>query len=201
MTDARQFSAPAERNCRPILDVLRQVLPPKGLALEVASGSGQHAAFLAPHFPDLLWQPTDADAAARRSIAAWAEHVKCPTLREPVELDAAQPVWPVDRADAVVCINMIHISPWRATLGLVGGAARVLPTGGVLYLYGPYKRGGEHTAPSNAAFDTDLRRRNPEWGVRDVDDVAAAAVAAGFGPPVIIPMPANNLSVVFRRRT
>ncbi len=200
MVDARQFSAPAERNCRPILDVLRQVLPAKGLVLEIASGSGQHAAFFAPHFPGLVWQPTDADAAARRSIVAWIEAVGCPNLRAPLELDAAADVWPVDRADAVVCINMIHISPWRSALGLVRGAARVLPANGVLYLYGPYKRDGQHTAPSNADFDADLRARNPEWGVRDLGDVAAAASAAGFGPPVIIPMPANNLSVVFRRR-
>lgn len=199
MADARQFSAPAERNCRPILDVLRQVLPARGLVLEIASGSGQHAAFFAPHFLDLVWQPSDPEAAARRSIEAWREAVGCPTLRPPVELDAASPAWPVAEADAVVCINMIHISPWPATLGLLGGAARVLAPGGVLYLYGPYKREGRHTAPSNAAFDTDLRARNPEWGVRDVADVAAAAAAQGFGPPVIILMPANNLSVVFRR--
>lgn len=199
MADARQFSAPAERNCRPILDVLRQVLPARGLVLEIASGSGQHAAFFAPHFPGLVWQPSDPEAAARRSIEAWREAAGCPTLRPPVELDAASPAWPVVQADAVVCINMIHISPWPATLGLLGGAARVLPPGGVLYLYGPYKRDGRHTAPSNAGFDADLRARNPEWGVRDVADVAATAAAQGFGRPVIIPMPANNLSVVFRR--
>lgn len=201
MADARQFSPAAERNCRPILDVLRQVLPATGLVLEIASGSGQHAAFFAPHFPDLTWQPSDADDTARRSIAAWIEAARTPNLRPPAELDAASPDWPVAHADAVVCINMIHISPWSATLGLLRGAARVLPPDGVLYLYGPYKRDGRHTAPSNAAFDADLKARNPDWGVRDVGDVAAAAAAEGFGAPGIIPMPANNLSVIFRRRT
>lgn len=200
MADFRQFSPAAERNCRPILDVLRQVLPATGLVLEVASGSGQHAAFFAPHFPDLTWQPSDADAVARRSIAAWIEAVGCPNLRPPVELDAADPDWPVGRADAVLCINMVHISPWPATVGLLSGAARVLPAEGVLYLYGPYKRNGQHTAPTNAAFDADLQAHNPDWGVRDVGEVAAAAAAEGFGPPGIIPMPANNLSVIFRRR-
>jgi len=200
MVDARQFSAPAERNCRPILDVLRQVLPAKGLILEIASGSGQHAAFFAPHFPALTWQPSDPDGAARASITAWADAVKYPNLRPPLELDAAASDWPIDRADAVMCINMIHISPWESALGLVHGAGRILPAGGVLYLYGPFRRDGQHTAPSNAAFDADLKSRDARWGVRDVGDVAAAASAQGFGAPVIIPMPANNLSVVFRQR-
>jgi len=200
MADARQFSAPAERNCRPILDVLRQVLPAEGLILEIASGSGQHAAFFAPQFPALTWQPSDPETAARASITAWADAVKCANLRPPVELDAAAGSWPVERADAVVCINMIHISPWESGLGLLRGAARILPAGGVLYLYGPFRRGGEHTAPSNAAFDADLQARDARWGVRDVGEVAIAAHALGFGAPVIIPMPANNLSVVFRRR-
>ena len=200
MADARQFSAPAERNCRPILDVLRQVLPAQGLILEVASGGGQHAAFFAPHFPRLTWQPSDPDASARASILAWADAAKCKNLRPPLEVDAAAAAWPIDKADAVVCINMIHISPWEATLGLVQGCGRVLPDGGVLYLYGPFRRGGEHTAPSNATFDADLKSRDARWGVRDVGEVAAAAAAQGFGAPVIIPMPANNLSVVFRRR-
>lgn len=201
MADARQFSAPAERNCRPILDVLRQVLPAKGLTLEIASGGGQHAAFFAPQFPALTWQPSDPDATARASIQAWADAAKCPNLRPPLDLDAAAATWPVDTADAVICINMIHISPWEATLGLVRGSGRVLPPGGVLYLYGPFRRSGQDTAPSNAAFDADLKSRDTRWGVRDVGDVAAAASAQGFGAPVIIPMPANNLSVVFRRRS
>ncbi len=200
MVEARQFSAPAERNCRPILDVLRQVLPAKGLILEVASGGGQHAAFFAPQFPALTWQPSDPQAVARASIQAWADAIKCPNLRPPLELDATAAAWPIDKADAVVCINMIHIAPWEATLGLLRGCARILPAGGVLYLYGPFRRDGQHTAPSNATFDADLKSRDPRWGVRDVGEVAAVAAAQGLGAPVIIPMPANNLSVVFRRR-
>lgn len=199
--DARLFSPATERNCRPILDVLRQVLPPSGLVLEIASGGGQHAAFFAPQFPKLTWQPSDPDTAARASIAAWAESAGLPNLRPPIELDAAHAPWPLTRADAVVCINMIHIAPWTACLGLLRGAARVLPGDGVLYLYGPFRRDGQHTAPTNTAFDADLKARNPDWGVRDVGDVAAEAAATGFGPPNIIPMPANNLSVVFRRRS
>lgn len=197
MTEARHFSPSAERNCRPILDVLRQVLPNAGLVLEVASGSGQHAAFLAPHFPALEWQPSDPDAAARASIAAWTEAND--NVRPPLDLDAARPDWPLVQADAVVCINMIHIAPWAAALGLLAGAARALPADGVLYLYGPYCREGQPTVPSNAAFDADLRARNPEWGLRDLGEMATAAAVAGFGQPVVIPMPANNLSVVFRR--
>ena len=200
MSDARLFSPAVERNCRPILDVLRQVLPPAGLVLEIASGSGQHAAFFAPHFPALTWQPSDADANARVSIGAWAKTTGAENLRPPLDLDAAASEWPLARADAVVCINMIHIAPWPACLGLLQGAARILPPDGVLYLYGPFRRDGKHTAPSNTAFDADLKARNPEWGVRDVGEVGAAAAAAGFGPPSIIPMPANNLSVVLRRR-
>ena len=200
MADARKFSAPAERNCRPILDVLRQVLPAHGLILEIASGGGQHAAFFAPQFPAVTWQPSDPDATARASVQAWADAANCPNLRPPLDLDATAAAWPIDKADAVVCINMIHISPWEATLGLMRGCGRILPDGGVLYLYGPFRRSGQHTAPSNATFDADLKSRDARWGVRDVGEVATEAAAQGFGAPVIIPMPANNLSVVFRRR-
>ncbi len=199
MSDARMFSPAAERNCRPILDVLRQILPSTGIVLEVASGSGQHAAFFAPHFPALTWQPSDADANARASIAAWAESAEVTNFRAPIALDAISADWPITKADAVVCINMIHIAPWEACVGLLRGAARILPADGVLYLYGPFRREGRDTAPSNTAFDADLRARNPAWGVRDIADVQRAAAAAGFGPPSIIPMPANNLSVIFRR--
>jgi SAM-dependent methyltransferase len=197
VADPRQFSAPAERNSRPILDVLRQVLPASGVVLEVASGSGQHAAFLAPQFPSLIWQPSDPSAVARASIQEWTAGIA--NMRPPVDLDATAAPWPALSADAVVCINMIHIAPWAACLGLLQGAAGLLAPGAPLYLYGPYRRDGRDTAPSNAAFDADLKARNPAWGVRDLETVAAAAAAAGFGPPAIIPMPANNLSVVFRR--
>lgn len=198
MTTAERLDAPATgRNREPILEVLRRVLPPAGLVLEVASGTGQHAAFFAESLPDLVWQPTDRDPTHRTSIAAWTEGL--PNVRPPLDLDTTRRPWPVERAEAVVCINMIHIAPWEAGLGLLDGAAAVLPPGGPLVLYGPYRRGGAHTAPSNAAFDADLRARNPAWGVRDLEAVESAAVAAGFTLQEVVAMPANNLTVLFRR--
>lgn len=190
----------AARNREPILAVLREVLPPTGLVLEIASGSGEHAMWFAEALPAIEWQPSDGDEGARASIAAWRAQAKLPNLREPIALDAAAPAtWPITRADAVVCINMIHIAPWAAAEGLFSGASRVLPAGGVLFLYGPYREGGRHTAPSNEAFDADLRRLNPEWGVRDLDDVTALAARHGFTLAKRVAMPANNLSVVFVR--
>jgi SAM-dependent methyltransferase len=200
MEDQRQFAPATERNRAPILDVLKPVLPPQGLVLEIASGSGQHTAFLAPHFPALTWQPSDPNPAARSSIAAWIAQTPAPNIRPPLALDASAAAWPIDRADAILCINMIHIAPWTAALGLIAGAARLLGGGGVLYLYGPYRRDGQHTAPSNAAFDDDLKARNPAWGIRDLGDVAALAAKSGFGPAAVTEMPANNLSVVFRKK-
>jgi SAM-dependent methyltransferase len=189
----------AARNRQPILDVLRPRLSPSGLVLEVASGSGEHALFFAEAMPGLVFQPTDPDAEARASIDAWVADSGLANLRPAVALDAAAPAWPIAAADAVLCCNMIHISPWTSAIGLVAGAARILPPGGLLYLYGPYRRNGRHTAPSNAAFDEDLRRRDPAWGVRDLEAVAALAADSGFGPPEVVEMPANNLSVLFRR--
>ncbi|MCA0301775.1 MAG: class I SAM-dependent methyltransferase [Proteobacteria bacterium] len=189
----------AARNRQPILEVLRTRLPDRGLVLEVASGTGEHAVHFAAALPGLVFQPSDPDAAARASIDAWGTDSGLPNLRPALALDASAAGWPIAAADAVLCCNMIHISPWASTVGLVGGAARVLPSGGLLYLYGPYRRGGRHTAPSNEAFDADLRRRNPAWGVRDLEAVAALATEAGFDPPEVVEMPANNLSVVFRR--
>lgn len=189
----------AARNRQPILEVLRTRLPDRGLVLEVASGTGEHAVHFAAALPGLVFQPSDPDAAARASIDAWGTDSGLPNLRPALALDASAAGWPIAAADAVLCCNMIHISPWASTVGLVGGAARVLPSGGLLYLYGPYRRGGRHTAPSNEAFDADLRRRNPAWGVRDLEAVAALATDAGFDPPEVVEMPANNLSVVFRR--
>ena len=148
--------------------------------------------------PHLIWQPTDCDEQALKSIAAHRAASGLPNLLAPLVLDAAAPEWPVERADAIVAINMVHISPWRATQGLMAGAGRVLPPGGVLYLYGAYKENGAHTAPSNEAFDQDLRRRNPEWGVRDLEEVADLAREHGLDLVERIPMPANNLSLVFR---
>lgn len=195
-----RLKAPATaRNRDPILAVLRDVLPENGLVLEVASGTGEHAVHFAAALPALDWQPSDPDAASRASIAAWTAASGLANVCPPLMLDAASGEWPIDHADAIVCINMIHISPWAATEGLMAGAGRLLPEGGVLYLYGPYRRPGHPTAPSNEAFDADLRSRNPLWGLRDLDDVTALAARHGLEPVQVREMPANNLSVVFRR--
>lgn len=191
----------AARNREPILEVLRDRLPGRGLVLEVASGTGEHALHFAAALPGLVFQPSDPDPDARASIDAWVADSGLPNLRPALALDASRPDWPVAAADAVLCCNMIHISPWASAVGLVTGAGRILPPGGLLYLYGPYRRDGRHTAPSNEAFDADLKRRNPAWGVRDLEAVADLAVDAGFGGPEVVEMPANNLSVMFRRRT
>jgi SAM-dependent methyltransferase len=196
----RQHSPSAERNREPILAVLRTVLPATGRVLEIASGTGQHALCFAGALPGLDWQPSDADAEARESIAAWMAHDAPPNLRAPLALDVHQPEWDVGALDAVVCINMIHISPWSAAQALFAGASRSLVDGGVLYLYGPYKRGGAHTAPSNEAFDRQLRSRDPSWGVRDMEAVVALGASTGFECDEPIAMPANNFSLVFRKR-
>jgi hypothetical protein len=194
------LTAPAvARNRDPILAVLRDVLPAAGIVLEIASGSGEHAVHFAAALPHLAWQPTDPDAQARGSIAAHAARAGLANLLPPLELDASAPVWPVTRADALVSINMIHIAPWRATQGLMAGAARLLSAGSPLYLYGPYREHGRHTAPSNAAFDASLQARNPAWGVRDLDAVVALAAEHGLTLQHTVAMPANNLSVIFRR--
>jgi SAM-dependent methyltransferase len=187
------------RNRDPILDVLRRVLPPQGLVLEIASGSGEHAVYFAQNLPALAWQPTDPDAAALASIAAHRQSVDAPNLLPPLQLDVTAEIWPLARADAIICCNMIHIAPWEACEGLIAGTVRVLPAGGVLYLYGPYKIGGRHTAASNAAFDADLRARDPAWGIRDLDTVTALAERSGLAHAETVEMPANNLSVIFRR--
>ena len=194
-TDARRSSPSAARNRGPILDALRPRLPGAGLLLEVASGTGEHCAHLAAALPGLTFQPTDPDADALASINAWCGGL--PNVRPALALDAAAAEWPVTAADAVLCSNMIHIAPWAAAVGLMAGAARVLPPGGVLALYGPYMRGGRHTGPGNAAFDADLQARNPAWGVRKLEAVAALAAEVGFGTPEVLQMPADNLMVVF----
>lgn len=193
--------APAtERNQGPILEVLRRVLPPHGTVLEVASGTGQHAVAFAAALPGVTWQPTDADATALDSIRAWAAEAGLPNLPPPLPLDAADTgPWPVERADAVVCINMIHIAPWAACQGLMRGAGAVLPDGGVLVLYGPYRLDGRHTAPSNAAFEDWLKAQDPRFGVRDLDAVRTEAAANGLTLAEVVEMPANNLTVVFRK--
>jgi len=188
------------RNRDPILDVLRTRLPTKGLVLEVAAGAGEHAVHFAAALPALQWRPTDADTEALASIAAWREHAGLRNLLPPLRLDASQPdIWPIQRADAVVAINMIHISPWSATVGLTAGAARVLPSGGGLFLYGPFIESDAPTAPGNVEFDRSLRRRNPDWGVRHLDDLVGLAVAQGIALAERLTMPANNLLLVFRK--
>jgi hypothetical protein len=200
MTDARRFAPATARNREPILAVLRRVLPASGTVLEIASGTGEHAAHFAPYFPALTWQPSDADADNLASIAAWAAASGAANIRPPILLDVTAPDWGVEGVAAILAVNMIHIAPWAAAEALMAGAGRRLPPGAPLYLYGPYKRGGRHTAPSNAAFDADLRRRDPAWGVRDLDDVIRLAAKNGLDLAEIVEMPANNLSVIFRRR-
>ncbi len=195
----RRQAPAAARNRQPILDVLRPRLPAQGLVLEVASGSGEHVVHFAEALPDLVFQPSDPSPEARASIDDWVQMLALGNVRPALPLDAAGNVWPLERADAVLCCNMIHIAPWEAAVGLIAGAGHILPKDGMLYLYGPYRRGGRHTAPSNEAFDLDLRRRDAAWGVRDLEAVASLAEARGFGVPEIIDMPANNLSLVFKR--
>lgn len=191
----KQHSPACERNRAPILEQLQALLPPSGLVLEIASGSGQHAVHFAAGLPGLHWQPTDADPVALASVAAWRAEAALPNLLPPLALSVLEP-WPIARADAVFCANMVHISPWECTLALLAGAAQVLPPGGRLVLYGPYRRDGQMVA-SNVAFDESLRRRDPRWGVRDLEALLAAAT--GFSLERIVEMPANNLIVSLSR--
>ncbi|TXM94940.1 DUF938 domain-containing protein [Methylobacterium sp. WL116] len=193
------FSPAAARNAAPIAELLKRVLPPSSLVLEIASGSGEHAVHFARALPALVWQPSDPHEAARRSIVAHAHAAELANLRSPLAIDAIRQPWPVARVDAVVAINMIHIAPWEATIGLMVGAEATLAEGGVLYLYGPFREAGAHTAPSNAAFCDSLRARNASWGVRDIEAVVAVAKAHDLHLAERITMPANNLSLVFHR--
>jgi SAM-dependent methyltransferase len=199
VSDPRQYRPHVARNREPILEVLRRVLPPHGLVLEIASGSGEHVAYYAEQLPALTWQPSDPDPDALASISAHRAASGAPNLKPPLQLDVTALAWPVARADAVMCCNMIHIAPWAACEGLIAGAGRTLPVGGVLYLYGPYKIDGAHTAPSNAAFDRQLQSRDPEWGIRDLGEVTALAKRHGLALAETVPMPANNLSMIFTR--
>ncbi len=212
--DARQYAPATQRNRETILKVLLQVLPPTGTVLEVSSGTGEHAVFFAPRLQPRKWIPSDPNPVARASIAAWREHCPADNLYPPIELDVRNPIWDVEQDKlpeplqdmgfnrgsivAIVNINMIHISPWSACLGLMAGAGRILPPNGILYLYGPFKQGGKHTAPSNANFDESLQAQNPEWGVRDLDEVVAVAQAQNLSLVETYAMPANNLSVIFQ---
>lgn len=196
----RRFAPATARNRDPILDVLGPLLPESGLVLEVASGTGEHVVHFAQARPGLVWQPTDPSPEARESIAAWAEAEGLPNVRAPLALDAAAEDWPVGDFDAAVCINMLHISPWAATQGLMKGAGKRLTPGGLLYIYGPFRRADTPTAPSNAAFDADLKGRDARWGLRMLEDVRAEAEANGLGFEGFVEMPANNLSLIFRKR-
>ena len=196
--DPRRFAPATERNREPIAQVLGGVLPARGRVLEVASGTGEHVVHFARAFPDIVWQPSDPDPGALASIAAWKAEAGLGNVLEPIRLDAAA-TWPAVEADAILCINMVHISPWAATEGLMRGAGEMLKPGAPLILYGPYRRAGVPTAPSNEAFDASLRARDPEWGLRTVEAVAAEALAQGLELERLVEMPANNLTLAFRK--
>jgi SAM-dependent methyltransferase len=195
----RRNAPAATRNRDAILAVLARVLPSSGVVLEIASGTGQHAVHCAAALPGIDWQPSDPDAASRASIDAWRVHEKLPNLKPPLAIDVRSADWGIESAAAIVCINMIHIARWQAAEDLFDGAKRLLAAGGVLYLYGPYRRHGAHTAPSNEAFDAQLRATDPRWGVRNMEAVEALGRAAGLALEEVVPMPANNFSLVFRK--
>jgi cyclopropane fatty-acyl-phospholipid synthase-like methyltransferase len=196
--DGRQFSPSTARNREPILSVLRRTIPAGAKVLEIASGTGEHAIHFARSMPKIVWLPTDPDESARISIAAWIAHEDLANVLPPRALDVREKDWNAEELfDAVVAINMIHIAPWDATSALFSGARPLLKPGGSVFLYGPFRRGGTHTAPSNAEFDLWLKARDPESGVRDLEAVVQAAENAGFALRETVEMPANNLSVVF----
>ncbi|MBM3482240.1 MAG: DUF938 domain-containing protein [Alphaproteobacteria bacterium] len=196
--------APAtERNREPILAVLQRVLPEMGLLLEIASGTGEHAAFMSPRLsPSLIWQPSDANPGALTDIDGHVRDAGCTRVRPAIVLDVCAAVWPIAAADVIFCCNMIHIAPWAAAEGLFTGGTRLLPAGAPLILYGPFKRHGVHTAPSNESFDQGLKTQDARWGVRCLDtEVVPLAARSGFTLEEIVTMPANNLTIVFRRNT
>lgn len=197
MSDKR-FAPSTQRNRDPILAVLRRILPKRGRLLEIASGTGEHAAFFAPFFPDLIWQPSEIASDHLASIAAWVEEAGVTNLRPPLQVDVAAP-WPVKSLDAIFNANMIHISPWDTAIGLMAGAGKHLVPGGFLVLYGPFRIGGVHVSDGNANFDVSLRTQNERWGVRDLEDVIALAMANGLTHVETVEMPANNRTVVFQR--
>ena len=197
--DGKWFTSSAERNKDPILAVLARVLPRRGVVLEIASGTGQHILHFANALPGLAWQPSDRDPELRESIALRVKEQQLANVNRPINLDVTRLPWPLQTADAVVCINMIHVAPWSATLALLEGTKALLPTQHVLFLYGPYRRFGQHTSRSNEQFDSDLRAHDPEWGVRDLEAVSEAAASSGFVLAEVVEMPANNFSVIFKR--
>jgi hypothetical protein len=195
----KEYAQATIKNRDFILKVLKHTLPKNGLVLEIASGSGEHASYFAPRLQGLTWQPSEPNPKSRSSISSWAEETQGDNLLAPLDLDVLVNPWPVPHADAIVCINMLHISPWVATKSLIAGAARTLSKGGILYLYGPFKIEGKHTAISNQTFHQSLKIRNAQWGIRDVVDVIYEAKTQGFQHAQNIQMPANNLSVIFER--
>ena len=195
----KRFAPATGRNREPILAVLRDVLQLPCLVLEIASGTGQHAVYFSGALPGVTWQPSDPDAGSLASIEAWRAETGRENMLPPIMIDVTREEWGASRADAIVCINMIHISPWTACEGLMKGAARLLETGAPLFLYGPFRFDGVFTAPSNEAFDTILRSQDPAWGVRDLTDVTVLARLHGFEREAVVEMPANNHSIVFRR--
>ncbi|NER95858.1 MAG: DUF938 domain-containing protein [Symploca sp. SIO1B1] len=214
--DARQYAPATKRNREAILEVLQQVLPNNCTVLEIASGTGEHGVFFAPRMGNRKWLPSEPNPLLLASIEAWQTYQPADNLYPPLELDVCDSVWPVETRvsptwlqsfdfetfplAAMVNINMIHIAPWLTCLGIMAGASRILPSGGILYMYGPFKQDGKHTAPSNAAFDATLRSQNPQWGVRDLNDVVEVARARDLSLLTTYQMPANNLSVVFQRQ-
>jgi hypothetical protein len=199
--DSRRSAPAVSRNRKPIAEVLREWLPAHGLVLEIASGTGEHAAHFSGLFPDLEWQPSDVHPEALQSIRSWRADAALPNLRDTIQLDASSSTWPIDRADAVLNINMVHISPWASALGLLDGASRLLAPDAPLILYGPWFSGEIETAPSNLAFDLELKQRNSDWGLRKVEDFAAEAKSRGFELVETRPMPANNLMLLFQKDT
>lgn len=197
--DPRLHAPATQRNRESILEALMRLLPAEGTVLELASGTGEHAVWFAQHLRPLIWQPSDADPEMRASIAAHARAQGVATIRDPLSLDVTERPWSIARADAAVCINLIHIAPWAVAEDLFAGAGEVLPAQAPLVLYGPFKRNGQHTAESNATFDRSLRQQNPAWGVRALEDVNALAQSSGFEPIEVVEMPANNLTVAYRR--
>jgi len=195
---ARRSAPAALRNREPIAEVLEQWLPEQGLVLEIASGTGEHAVYFADRFPKLEWQPSDIHPDALSSITAWRDAAAMPNLRSPLTIDAASNDWPIERADAILSINMVHISPWPSALGLIDGASRLLGAGAPLILYGPWLANDVPTVPSNLPFHADLKRRNPAWGLRRIEEFAAAAGPRGFALEAVRPMPANNMMLLLR---
>ena len=204
MNDLKQYAPATQRNREPILEVLLRVLPPSGNILEIASGTGEHSLFFAPAFSPRQWIPSDPNPIARNSIEAWRQESLIDNIQSPLNINVEDDRWVIEteklNITTIININMIHISPWNACLGLMEGAKRILPSGGILYLYGPYKQEGKHTAPSNKSFDQSLRSQNPEWGVRNLEDVVKVAEDKGFILQEKIEMPANNLSVIFKKQ-